>query len=174
MRAIRAASAAALLGFTALTLSAPAASASASASADDENIISFGFSVTPPSLAPGSEVTLKVTKCDETATASSEVFDTVTLDKGQATATVDSDAQPNTYPVTFTCGDEDSTADLTVSGASQPTHSSTPAPVQNGVKAGAGGSLGDFDTAQMALGAALIAGSVGTAFHMARRRSGEH
>ncbi|MDX6361620.1 MAG: hypothetical protein QOC85_623, partial [Streptomyces sp.] len=50
-----------------------------------------------------------------------------------------------------------------------PTH--TPAPVQRGVRAGVGGSVASFDLHEIGLGAALIAGSVGAAWYMSRRRS---
>ncbi|WP_053659604.1 hypothetical protein [Streptomyces sp. MMG1121] len=44
---------------------------------------------------------------------------------------------------------------------------------QHGVRAGAGGSIAGFDLKEIGLGAALIAGSLGTAYHFARRRADE-
>ncbi|MEU9149562.1 hypothetical protein AB0D59_03205 [Streptomyces sp. NPDC048417] len=48
-----------------------------------------------------------------------------------------------------------------------------PVPPDRGVRAGAGGSVGGFDPKEIGLGAALVLGSVGTAYGIARRRSGE-
>ncbi|MEG3627957.1 hypothetical protein [Streptomyces poriticola] len=44
---------------------------------------------------------------------------------------------------------------------------------QKGVHAGEGGSFGDFDLGEIGLGAALVAGAVGTAYHLSRRRTAE-
>ncbi|MER7837167.1 hypothetical protein ABTY98_14970 [Streptomyces sp. NPDC096040] len=48
-----------------------------------------------------------------------------------------------------------------------------PLPPDRGVRAGAGGSVGGFDPKEIGLGAALVVGSVGTAYHIARRRADE-
>ncbi|MEV6759989.1 hypothetical protein AB0N16_04910 [Streptomyces sp. NPDC051105] len=48
-----------------------------------------------------------------------------------------------------------------------------PLPPDRGVRAGAGGSVGGFDPKEIGLGAALVVGSVGTAYRIARRRTGE-
>lgn len=101
MRVIRVASVA-LLGAAALGVAAPAALA------DDgnHNITSFGFTVSPSTVAPGGTVTLNATGCEvPSVTVSSGVFDTVTLEEGRsATARVDDDAKPGAeYEVTFDC-----------------------------------------------------------------------
>ncbi|MFE7839930.1 hypothetical protein ACFU53_28895 [Streptomyces sp. NPDC057474] len=165
MRAIRVASAA-LLGVTALSLTAPAAHA---ARAGD--ITSFGFGVVPSTIAAGGQVTLRVDGCHDRTTVSSGVFDTVTIHRGQssATATVDRDARPGTvYEVTFRCGNESGRTDLTIA-TGHPTHHPTHHPTR-GSHAGAGGTLGGFDLHEIGLGAALVAGSLGAAWHWSRRR----
>ncbi|MFE3166990.1 hypothetical protein [Streptomyces sp. NPDC059224] len=48
-----------------------------------------------------------------------------------------------------------------------------PLPPDRGVRAGAGGSVDGFDLQEIGLGAALVMGSVGTAYRIARRRAGE-
>lgn len=192
MHAIRVASAA-LLGVTALTLSATAALAgngdgdsdsSRDSSRDsgrgNNNITSFGFNVQPQSIAPGGRLRLTAESCDSVARVSSEVFDTVTIPKGQssATALIDGDARAGSvYQVTFQCGNESGHTELTIapgrSGTtySDPTQVQVPASVQRGVKAGVGGSSGGgFDLKEIGLGTALIAGCVGTAWSMTRRR----
>ncbi|MFD9905933.1 hypothetical protein [Streptomyces sp. NPDC059063] len=170
MRAIRVASAA-LLTATALTLTAPTASAAVTG---DENITSFGFRVTPSTIAAGGQVTLSVDGCDNTTKVTSGVFDDVTIPKGQSSATahVFWDAKPGAmYEVTFTCGQESGTTDLTIAGGGSSTH---PTPHHTrGVKAGVGGSAGGFDAHQIAVGGALIAGVLGTAYYWTRRRTGE-
>ncbi|MFI5756325.1 hypothetical protein [Streptomyces sp. NPDC051569] len=124
MRAIRAASAA-LLGAAALALGAPTATASA-----DGKVTPFGFSVTPSTVAAGGRVTLAVTRCATPATASSGVFDTVTIPSGgTAAATVDWDAKAGAmYEVTFTCDGVSGRTELTVAGA---TRRPTPTPVRD-------------------------------------------
>ncbi|MEV0227718.1 hypothetical protein [Streptomyces sp. NPDC050704] len=170
MRAIRVASAA-LLGVTALTLTAPAAVARDDG---DRNVTSFGFDVSPATIAAGGRATLSVNGCGSEAKVSSGVFDTVTIPKGQpsATATVDWDAKPGAvYQVTFQCGNESGHTDLTI--ATGRPGNPTQVPVHRGVKAGVGGGAGGFDLGEIGLGAALIAGSVGAAYYW-RRRTGEH
>ncbi|MFE2517128.1 hypothetical protein [Streptomyces mirabilis] len=191
MHAIRVASAA-LLGVTALTLSATAALAgngdgdsdggrgSGRDSGRGNNITSFGFNVQPQSIAAGGRLRLTAESCGSVARVSSEVFDTVTIPKGQssATALIDGDARAGSvYQVTFQCGNESGHTELTIapghSGTnySDPTQVQVPASVQRGVKAGVGGSSGGgFDLKEIGLGTALIAGCVGTAWSMTRRR----
>ncbi|MFD7998946.1 hypothetical protein [Streptomyces mirabilis] len=192
MHAIRVASAA-LLGATALTLSATAALAGNGDGNSDggrdsgrdsgrgnNNITSFGFNVQPQSIAAGGRLRLTAESCDSVARVSSEVFDTITIPKGQssATALIDADARAGSvYQVTFQCGNESGHTELTIapgrSGTnySDPTQVQVPASVQRGVKAGVGGSSGGgFDLKEIALGTALIAGCVGTAWSMTRRR----
>ncbi|MFE5081513.1 hypothetical protein [Streptomyces mirabilis] len=191
MHGIRVASAA-LLGVSALTLSATAALAGNSDGDSDggrdsgrdsgrgNNITSFGFNVQPQSIAAGGRLRLTAESCDSVARVSSEVFDTVTIPKGQssATALIDGDARAGSvYQVTFQCGNESGHTELTIapgrSGTtySDPTQVQVPASVQRGVKAGVGGSSGGgFDLKEIGLGTALIAGCVGTAWSMTRRR----
>jgi hypothetical protein len=170
MRAIRVASAA-LLGVSALALSAPSAVARG-----DNNITPFGFSVLPSTIAAGGQVTLQLDRdnggCTGSATVSSGVFDTITIpgNRSSATAVVDWDAKPGAvYKVTFACDGVSGSTDLTIAtGRTNP----TPYPY-NGVHAGEGGTVGGFDLKEIGLGAALIAGSIGAAFHFSRRRTGE-
>jgi hypothetical protein len=192
MHAIRVASAA-LLGATALTLSATAALAGNGDGNSDggrdsgrdsgrgnNNITSFGFNVQPQSIAAGGRLRLTAESCDSVARVSSEVFDTVTIPKGQssATALIDADARAGSvYQVTFQCGNESGHTELTIAPGhagtnySDPTQVQVPASVQRGVKAGVGGSSGGgFDLKEIGLGTALIAGCVGTAWSMTRRR----
>ncbi|MHA5048987.1 hypothetical protein [Streptomyces sp. SD15] len=177
MRAIRVASAA-LLGVTALIFSVSAAFAEngdRDSGSGDSNITSFGFDVQPSTIVAGGQVRLNVEDCDSAARVSSEVFDAVTIPRGQssAAATVDRDAKPGAvYEVTFRCGDESGHTDLTLATGrqdSEPTQ--VPVPVQQGVRAGAGGSVGDFDLKEIGLGAALIGASVGAAWYLSRRRT---
>ncbi|MFJ2261478.1 hypothetical protein ACIOKD_24590 [Streptomyces sp. NPDC087844] len=174
MRAIRVASAA-LLGMTALALATPVAVAEGDGGHEpDRNITSFGFNVSPTTIAAGGRVSLSVNGCKKETRVSSGVFDTVTIRRGQsnASATVDWDAKPGAvYEVTFQCGHESGHTDLTIAGGrpDDPTHP----PAHRGVKAGVGGTAGGFDLGQIGLGAALIAGSVGAAYRWSRRRAGE-
>ncbi|MBE8476363.1 hypothetical protein [Streptomyces justiciae] len=173
MRAIRVASAA-LLGVGALALSAPAAVASGGG-----NITPFGFSVMPSTIAAGGQVTLQLDRdsggCTGSATVSSGVFDTITIpgNRSSATAVVDWDAKPGAvYKVTFSCNGVSGSTDLTIAtGRTTPT--TQPLYPDRGVHAGEGGSVAGFDLKEIGLGAALIAGSVGAAYHFSRRRTGE-
>ncbi|RDG31168.1 hypothetical protein [Streptomyces corynorhini] len=182
MRAISAPSAA-LLAVAALALTAPTATA-----AVDGGTTPFGFSVTPATVAPGGRVTLGVTNCASTATASSGVFDTVNIPAGRtALATVDWDAKPGAaYQVTFVCNGVTGRTDLRVSGATRApsatpartavatataTARSTSTVVPSGVRGGLGGSVG-VSAGELAAGAGLIAAAaLGTA-HVVRRRAG--
>ncbi|MFF4319602.1 hypothetical protein [Streptomyces sp. NPDC001568] len=95
-------------------------------------ITSFGFAITPSTVAPGGQTVLSVTGCDAAfATASSGIFDTVSIARGQTVrVTVDRDARRGAqYSVSFTCNGETGSADVTVAGAtSTPTTSSTTGP----------------------------------------------
>ncbi|MFJ1807437.1 MULTISPECIES: hypothetical protein [unclassified Streptomyces] len=176
MRAIRVASAA-LLGVTALTFSAPAAVAS-----DDDNhyVMSNGYSVLPSTIAAGGQVTLHVDRgtsgCRSSVTVFSGVFDTVVIPKGSssAVAVVDRDARAGaSYRVTFNCGGISAVKELTIVGGRPVDPLPLPYPVPQGVHAGEGGSVAGFDLREIGLGAALVAGSVGTAYYLSRRRAGE-
>ncbi|MFI7498498.1 hypothetical protein ACIBVL_08235 [Streptomyces sp. NPDC049687] len=173
MRAIRVASAA-LLGMTALTLSAPAAVASGG---DDHYVMSNGYGVLPATVAAGGQVTLQVDRvvsgCRGSVTVSSGAFDTVTVPRGSssAVALVDRYAKPGAmYRVTFSCGGLGAVKDLTIAAVPPPVPE--PYPVPQGVRAGEGGTVAGFDLQEIGLGAALIAGSLAAAYHFARRRGG--
>ncbi|MBT2456193.1 hypothetical protein [Streptomyces sp. ISL-86] len=105
-------------------LGAPAATA-----AEAQPITSFGFSITPSTVAPGGQVALSVSGCNAAfSTASSGVFDTVSIARGQTVrVTVDRDARRGAvYSVSFTCNGETGSADLTIAGGTtRPTTSST-------------------------------------------------
>jgi len=82
--------------------------------------------------------------------------------------------------VTFSCDGAAGSTDLTIVGGRphQPTPvpiNPTPVPVNphRGVHAGEGGSIVGFDLKEIGTGLALITGSVGAAYHVSRRRSGE-
>ncbi|MFF4643167.1 hypothetical protein [Streptomyces sp. NPDC001389] len=111
----------------ALALGAPVALA-----AEAAPVTSFAFAVTPSTVAPGGTVTLSVSNCAAAfATASSGVFDTVTIERGKTVEVrVDRDARPGAlYSVTFTCNGENGSADLTISGGTtMPSTSSTSGP----------------------------------------------
>lgn len=176
MRAIRVASAA-LLAAAALTLTAPTASAAVADEGEGEpnnNITSFGFHVTPSTVAAGGQVTLSVDDCAGKTKVTSGVFDDAHINKGQqsVTAMVFPDAKPGAmYEVTFKCKGETGTTDLTIA-TGRPTSHPT-APVHRGVRAGVGGSLGGLDLHEIALGGALILGTLGTAYYWTRRRTGD-
>ncbi|MER5447484.1 hypothetical protein ABT065_17900 [Streptomyces sp. NPDC002764] len=177
MRAIRVASAA-LLGVGALTFSAPPAVAN-----DGGNVTPFGFSVLPTTIAAGGQISFRLDRdsggCKGSVTVSSAVFDTVTIPRGRSsgTATVDVDAKAMAvYQVRFACDGMSGSTDLTIAG-DRPA-GPTPVPVgpvnpDQGVRAGEGGSIAGFDLREIGLGAALVAGSVGTAYHFSRRRGRE-
>ncbi|MFE5856324.1 hypothetical protein ACFQ61_24360 [Streptomyces sp. NPDC056500] len=182
----------------ALAIAAPAAHAASGASADEEssNVTSFGFTVTPEDIAPGGTVTLNATDCESPlVTASSGVFDAVTLSEGlPGTATVSEDAEPGTeYDVVFDCEGERGTTTLSVSGpGARPSSSIGPhsqvgthpttgprtpsVPIgkpDGGVRAGAGGSLPGLEPAHVVLGSFLIVAAVGGGVVLLRRRSGD-
>ncbi|MDG9721121.1 hypothetical protein [Streptomyces sp. DH24] len=172
MRAIRVASAA-LLGVGALALTAPSAAAYGQG-----DITPFGFSVLPFTIAAGGQVTLRVNRddgeCKGPATVTSAVFDPVTIPprRSTATAVVDWDAKPGAvYQVTFACDGSSGSTSLTIAGGRpEPTHHPLP---PHGVHAGEGGTVAGFDLEEIGLGTVLIVGSVGAAYHLSRRRSGE-
>ncbi|WP_369217382.1 hypothetical protein [Streptomyces flavofungini] len=179
MRAIRVASAA-LLTASVLTLTVPPASATVT---NDENngITSFGFRVTPSTIAAGGQVTLGVDSCDGDTKVTSGIFDDAHIPKGQSstTAQVFWDAKPGAmYEVTFDCKGETGKTDLTIATGrdgdhSRPDQHRPEHSTHKGVKAGTGGSLGGLDAHEIALGGALILGTIGTAYYKARRRTGD-
>ncbi|MER7463241.1 hypothetical protein [Streptomyces sp. NPDC097981] len=158
--------------------------------AEAQPVPSFGFAITPSTVAPGGQTVLSVTGCNAAyATASSGVFDTVSIARGQtARVTVDRDARRGAvYSVSFTCNGENGSADLTITGGTtRPTTSSTStsAAVPGaststasqgallGVRGGLGGSVAGMDARELGAGAALfLAAAGGTAYALRRRRS---
>ncbi|MEU4120955.1 hypothetical protein [Streptomyces virginiae] len=150
-------------------------------------VTSFGFTLTPSTVAPGGQVVLAVSGCNAAySTASSGVFDTVSISRGQTVrVTVDRDARPGAlYSVSFTCNGETGSADLTIAGGTaRPTTSSTRtgtatalAPVTTGpalgVRGGLGGSVAGMDPVELGAGAGLfLAAAGGTAYALRRRAS---
>lgn len=173
MRAIRVASVA-LLSTTALALAAPLAAANGGGTMS--NVTSFGFSVSPATIAPGGTVTLNATNCKEPLVkVSSGVFDTVELKEGKpAIAKVDPDAKPGAqYEVTFDCKGEKGTTTLTVAGKSTGMGTIAPIPPK-GVKAGLGGGAGGLNGTEIAAGSALLAAAAGGGLYLMRRRANGH
>ncbi|WP_369147496.1 hypothetical protein [Streptomyces sp. R44] len=180
MRAIRAASAA-LLSAVAVVSVAPLALAGDG----NNNITSFGFSVTPATIAPGGTVTLTSEGCEvPSVTVTSTVFETVTLNEGRpGTATVDVDAKAGAqYEITFDCKGERGTAPLTITpggdtGGTTGHDTATHTGAHKGVKAGYGtaaASGADTDglgTTEVVTGVLLIAGALGAAVVLTRRRA---
>ncbi|MFB7543472.1 hypothetical protein ACFC0N_26705 [Streptomyces zaomyceticus] len=187
MRAIRAASVA-LLSAAAVIVVAPTALAG-----EDENhgVTSFGFSVTPTTIAPGGTVTLTSDGCEEpSVTVTSGVFDTITLNEGRSgTATVDLDAKAGAqYEITFDCKGERGTTTLTVAqggtggtggntGGNTGGHDAgTATGAHKGVKAGYGTAAASgadsegLGVAEVVTGVLLIAGALGAAVVLTRRR----
>ncbi|MFJ7592427.1 hypothetical protein ACIQZO_34670 [Streptomyces sp. NPDC097617] len=148
-------------------------------------ITSFGFTLTPSTVAPGGQTVLAVSRCNAAyATASSGVFDTVSIARGQTVrVTVDRDARRGAvYSVSFTCNGETGSADLTIAGGTTtPTTSSTrtatgaalPTPSSAlGVRGGLGGSVAGMDPVEFGAGAGLfLAAAGGAVFALRRRRS---
>jgi hypothetical protein len=174
MRAIRVASAA-LLGVTALTFCAPAAVASS-----DTPVTPFGFSVVPSTVAPGDKVALLLERdhggCKGSATVMSGVFDTAVIPprRSQTTVGVDWDAKPGAvYQVKFTCDGVSGTTGLTIDGGRPAGSRPLPLHPDRGVHAGEGGSLAGLDVKELGIGALLIAGSIGAAYHFSLRRTGD-
>ncbi|MER6097638.1 hypothetical protein ABT154_17625 [Streptomyces sp. NPDC001728] len=180
MRAIRAASAA-LLGAAAVVAVAP----TALADEGNHDVTSFGFSVSPATVAPGGTVTLTSDGCEvPSVTVTSGVFETVTLAEGRAgTATVDFDAKAGTqYEITFDCKGERGTTKLTIAqgdqGGNRPEHDNGVSPgAHKGVKAGYGTTAASGSTpeglgaTEVVTGALLIAGALGAAVVLTRRRA---
>ncbi|MER7731902.1 hypothetical protein ABTX80_13560 [Streptomyces erythrochromogenes] len=159
------------------------------------HVTSFGFTLTPSTVAAGGQVVLAVSGCNAAySTASSGVFDTVSIARGQSVrATVDRDARPGAvYSVSFTCNGETGSADLTIAGGTaRPTTSSTStrtatataaatnpatAPTTTsarGVRGGLGGSIAGMDPVELSAGAGLFLAAAGaTAYALRRRASG--
>ncbi|MEV4429290.1 hypothetical protein ACN9M0_30335 [Streptomyces sp. R-07] len=177
MRAIRAASAA-LLSAVAVVTVAPLALADEG----NNNITSFGFSVTPATIAPGGTVTLTSDGCEvPSVSVTSGVFETVTLNEGRpGTATVDVDAKVGAeYEITFDCKGERGTTRLTIAQGGADTGGNTghDTGAHKGVKAGYGtaaASGADTDglgTTELVTGVLLIAGALGAAVVLTRRRA---
>ncbi|MGW0610630.1 hypothetical protein [Streptomyces sp. NPDC002788] len=175
MRAICVASAV-LLGAGALTSCVPAADA---ASRHD-----FRFGVEPSTVPAGGRVMLRVDRneaCRGEAAVNSKVFDLVIIPPGEswAKAVVDWDAKPGAvYDVEFVCDESSGTARLTIAGGHPTHHPTHHHPTHHprhpkGVHAGEGGTIAGFDLKEIGLGAALIAGSLGAAYHFSRRRTDE-
>ncbi|MEU0224707.1 hypothetical protein ABZ177_10180 [Streptomyces sp. NPDC006284] len=172
MRAIPVASVA-LLGAAALSGCVPAGAAVGGSS-------TFGFTVSPATVAPGGEVTVGVGRgaggCHGRVTVEAPVFDTVTIPRHEssATARVDRDARRGAvYQVTFACDGRTGTVDLTIAGGHSHHPSGESGHPDKGVHAGEGGSVAGFDVREIGLGLALVAGSAGAAYHLWRRRTGE-
>ncbi|MFI1654470.1 hypothetical protein ACH4ZU_05915 [Streptomyces sp. NPDC020472] len=182
MRVIRAASAA-LLGAVAVVTVAPLATADEG----DQDITSFGFSVTPATIAPGGTVTLTSDGCEvPSVTVTSTVFETVTLAEGRpGTATVDLDAKVGTqYEITFDCKGERGTTRLTIAqgdtggstGGDTGHDTGTPTGAHKGVKAGYGTAASGADAdglgaTELVTGVLLIAGALGAAVVLTRRHA---
>ncbi|WP_351227286.1 hypothetical protein [Streptomyces sp. NPDC002133] len=187
MRAIPVASAA-LLGAAALALTTPWATADGTDGAGGApgapRKQAFSFAVSPKTVVPGGQVTLTVSGCNTSATASSGVFDTVTIPPGlTGTATVDRDARRGAvYSVTFTCRGQSGTTDLTIAGGtgvattrststSTATAAASPRAPQ-GVRGGVGGSVGGADTFKIITGGVLVLVASGGVFYVVRRHMG--
>ncbi|MFE9932755.1 hypothetical protein [Streptomyces sp. NPDC005533] len=172
-----------------VALGALGASAAAPAGAGARQITSFGFTLTPSTVAPGGQTVLAVSGCDSAyATASSGVFDTVSIARGQtARVTVDRDARRGAvYSVSFTCNGETGSADLTIAGGTtRPTTSSTRtttatraatptnatvAGSARGVRGGLGGSVAGMDPVEFGAGAGLFLTAAGGAAYALRRK----
>ncbi|WP_030717487.1 hypothetical protein [Streptomyces sp. NRRL F-2580] len=182
-------------GATAAVLALGAFGASAATSAGAgvgaRQITSFGFTITPSTVAPGGQTVLAVSGCNSAySTASSGVFDTVSIARGQtARVTVDRDARRGAvYSVSFTCNGETGSADLTIAGGTtRPTTSSTRtatatatraakptnatvAGSARGVRGGLGGSVAGMDPVEFGAGAGLFLTAAGGAAYVLRRR----
>ncbi|MGV9559252.1 hypothetical protein [Streptomyces sp. NPDC003522] len=171
MHAIRVASAA-LLSLGALALPAPSAVAA-------DGTTPFGFSVLPSTIVAGGRVTLRIDRgdggCKGDVTITSGIFESVRIAarRSSATTTVDLDVRAGAvHRVTFTCDGVSRSTGLTVAGARPVTSTPVPDAVPRAVRAGAGGTVAGFDLREIGLGAALVAGSVGAAYHFSRRRAG--
>ncbi|MET9883215.1 hypothetical protein ABZZ20_08630 [Streptomyces sp. NPDC006430] len=155
-------------------LGAPSATA-----AEAQPITSFGFAITPSTIAPGGQVVLSVSGCNAAYTSvSSGVFDTVSIARGQtAQVTVDRDARRGAvYSVSFTCNGETGSTDLTIAGGTTPpTTSSTSTSTATsgaslGVRGGLGGSVAGMDPWELGAGTGLFLASAGGTAYVLRRR----
>ncbi|WP_338693438.1 hypothetical protein V2W30_03050 [Streptomyces sp. Q6] len=157
----------ALVCVTALGVAAPAALADDGGT--QPNVTSFGFTVSPSTVAAGGTVTLGSTECDvPTVHVSAPIFDPVELNEGHsATARIYPDAKPGAqYNVTFECDGEKGTTPLTIATGNTPVPTTEP----RGVKAGIGGGAGGTHPGLVAAGGALIAGALGAGYLRMRRR----
>ncbi|MGR4878750.1 hypothetical protein ACIPUC_04830 [Streptomyces sp. LARHCF249] len=162
-----------------------ASSAGAATAVEARQVTSFGFAITPSTVAPGGRTVLSVTGCNAAyATASSGVFDTVSIARGQSVRVrVDRDARRGAvYSVSFTCNGETGSADLTIAGGTSglattsSTQTSTPdtavPTTARGVQGGLGGSVAGMDPVELGAGAGLLlAAAAGTAYTLRRRSS---
>ena len=172
MRAIRRAAPAALLGAWAAALctqSATAAAATRPASTPPgHRDTAFRVHVSPRVIAPGGRVMLVASGCRGDTTVSSDLFPPVVLrpHTGADTAVVAADPRPGAdHRVRFRCADgPERTVDLAVTGRHH-----ADGPPRHGVRAGLGGSWGDFDRQQVAVGGLLLVGAFGLAWRRARR-----
>ncbi|MFE1955628.1 hypothetical protein ACFW9D_34760 [Streptomyces sp. NPDC059524] len=168
MRSISVLSSVALASLVALGPAAPAAFAGDDDGGTQPDVTSFGFSVTPSTVAAGGTVTLSSTGCEvPTVNVDAPVFDKAQLNEGHSvTRQVYPDAKPGAqYAVTFECNGETGTTTLTIA-----TGRPSPAPVDRGVRAGVGGSVGGTDPALLAAGGVLIAGALGAGYVRLRKR----
>jgi hypothetical protein len=185
MRAIRVASAA-LLGVASLAPTAPTAAAA------DGRLTQPFFTVTPSTVAPGGRVALSASGCTTTATATSGVFDAVTISPGTSTtALVDSDARLGAvYAVQFRCGSQSGRFNLTIAGGQAtptirtptptirattvpsplPSPVPSPLPSPGAVRGGVGGSIGGLNAGEIAAGTALVVVAATGAIYVVRRR----
>lgn len=152
--------------------------------AGQRQITSFGFALTPSTVAPGGQTVLSVSGCAAAyVSASSGVFDTVSIAQGRTVrVTVDRDARPGAvYSVSFTCNGETGSADLLISGGgtARPTTDSTrraTSPVRGvttsvaGVRGGLGGSVAGMDPVELGAGAGLLLTAAGGTAYALRRR----
>ncbi|MEV3870736.1 hypothetical protein [Streptomyces sp. NPDC049906] len=183
MRAIRLASATALAGTalvaSALALAAPHATAEDRGSGEDRDAEHgrFEASAAPTTIAAGGQLTLRASGCTGETRVTAGVFDAVRLREGERSrsVTVDGDARAGaSYALTFSCENGASrTVHLTIAGHSPVEHPAQPEHQQYGVRAGTGGTVAGFDLGEIGLGAALVAGAVGSAWYASRRRADE-
>ena len=137
----------------------------------------WGWSVSPGTVAPGGQVTLSAHGCPvPTVTVSSGVFDTVTLNEGRpAKARVDWDAKPGAqYTVTFKCQKQTGTVELTIASNRpvHPVHPLRPVHPVGPVNTGLGGGTTGVNTAELAGGALLLTAVAGTVVLRRRRADG--
>ncbi|MFJ6572450.1 hypothetical protein ACIQNU_34085 [Streptomyces sp. NPDC091292] len=198
MRATRVASAA-VLGVTAIALTAPAASALITGDHDSDP---FQVGAEPRTIAAGGRVMLNASGCEGDTTVTAGIFDTVTLRKDgrPAPATVDRDARQGAkYSVKFRCSGgssrdveltiaqgrperEESGRDREDSGRDREDHGRDRQDygrdgeyesARHGVRAGIGGTVAGFDLQKIGLGTALITGAIGATYYLSRRRAAD-